>query len=413
LLSSAEAAARLGVKRQTLYAYVSRGLLASVPLPGGRGSGFEAAAVDALLRRSRAGRRAANELTVATAVTSTEGGRLRYRGRDAVALAGRDPFEAVATWLWDGRLDAIPCLAPPEVLDVARAVSAPLAPDTRTVDRLRVIAAAAATADPLRFDLSPSSVMAAGRTLLGVMVDCLPQPRDRPGVASSASVAERLWPRLSPLAPAPEAVAALDAALVLMADHELATSTFAARVAASTRANPYAVVGAGLGALDGPLHGTVSELVHRLLVDAERDGTAAAVSSRQRHGTPVPGFGHAIYTGGDPRAPALLDVLDAAPLERERLALAHDVLDAVMARTGVAPNCDYALGAFAFAARMRSDGGEAVFAIARIAGWIAHALEEYGEAPLRFRIRAHSVETAFDDADSIDRPVKATGSVDS
>ena len=364
------------------------------------------------MSRSRPGRRTANELTVATAVTSTAGDRLRYRGRDAVRLAGREPFEAVATFLWDGRLDPVPCVAPPEMLDLARAVAAPLAPDTRTVDRLRVIAAAAATADPLRFDLSPPSVMAAGRALLGVMVDALPMPTRRRRADPSASVAERLWPRLSPLALAPDAVAALDAALVLMADHELATSTFAARVAASTRANPYAVVGAGLGALDGPLHGTVSELVHQLLLDAERDGPAAAVSSRQRHGTPVPGFGHPIYSGGDPRAPALLHLLDGAPLDRERLALAHGVLDAVMARTGVAPNCDYALGALAFAAHMRGDGGEAVFAIARVAGWIAHTLEEYGEAPLRFRIRAHSVATAVDDADSIDRPVKATGSVD-
>jgi citrate synthase len=74
-----------------------------------------------------------------------------------------------------------------------------------------------------------------------------------------------------------------------------------------------------------------------------------------------------------------------------RLAVAARVQAAVVGRTGLAPNSDFALGAMAFAGGMAPDAGEAVFAIARCAGWLAHALEEYGEAPLRFRIRARSV----------------------
>jgi citrate synthase len=183
-------------------------------------------------------------------------------------------------------------------------------------------------------------------------------------------------------------VRALNGTLVLMADHELATSTFAARVAASARANPYAVVGSGLGALDAPLHGLVAELVHSLLVEAERTDVDTAVASRLRHGERLPGFGHAVYPDGDPRAPALLALVAEAGLDDVRFRLAGDVLATVEERTGVAPNSDFAIGTLLYAAHMPADAGEAIFAIARCAGWIAHALEEYEEAPLRFRLRA-------------------------
>src|SRR5947209_18319539 len=96
-LSAAEAAKRLGVKRQTLEAYVRRGQLTSRRVAGGRGSEFDADEVDALLRRSRIGRQTAQELTVATSVTSIDDGVLRYRGRDAVELASTQPYEAVAS----------------------------------------------------------------------------------------------------------------------------------------------------------------------------------------------------------------------------------------------------------------------------------------------------------------------------
>jgi hypothetical protein len=86
-LDAAEAAARLGVKRQTLYAYVSRGLLRSRPPANGRVSVFDATEVDALLRRSRAGRESAQELTIATAVSSIVDGELRYRGHLVPELA--------------------------------------------------------------------------------------------------------------------------------------------------------------------------------------------------------------------------------------------------------------------------------------------------------------------------------------
>jgi len=237
-----------------------------------------------------------------------------------------------------------------------------------------------------------------GRTLIAAMVDGLPaHPGPVPVLrlpgrtALRKTVAGRLWRALAP-GPVARGVEALNSILVLLADHELATSTLAARVAASTRANPYAVVGAALGAFEGPLHGTVSEEVIALLDDAEA-GAAAAIASRLRRGHLLPGFGHRIYEGPDPRGVAMLELLDALAARgdrrsRKRAGVAHAVFDAAGTKSHAAPNCDFGLGAFVYVTGMARDAGEAIFAIARTAGWIAHALEEYDATPLRFRGRA-------------------------
>ncbi len=394
-LTAAEAAERLGVKRETLYAYVSRGQLRSRPAARGRGSEFDADEVDSLLRRTRLGRQTAQELTVTTNVTSIVDGTLRYRGHEVGALAASQPYEAVASLLWTGELAWEELPSRERVAAAVRATTATLPETARMFDRLRVAVDVAGITDQLRFDLSPTSVLAAARPLLGVLPAALPRQRSRPAAALELpgaprrpdALAARLWSRLTALAPSPGWVAALNGALVLLADHELATSTFAARVAASARANPYAVVGAGMGALDGGLHGLVGELVHRLLVDAAEVGVSAAVADRLRHSEHIPGFGQLQYPDGDPRCPALLALVRAADPDPARMRTVDEVLDAVGARTGVAPNSDLALGAFMFTAQMPPDAGEAIFAVARCAGWIAHALEEYEEAPLRFRLR--------------------------
>src|SRR5258706_15805505 len=119
--------------------------------------------------------------------------------------------------------------------------------------------------------------MPAGRAIIGGMVDGL--PAGRPGRADrlrpAGSIAARLVPRLCPADPAPGLVRALSAALVLLADHELAASTLAARVAASVRADPYAVVATGLGAVGGALHGGAPFGAEGMLRSAARAADAA------------------------------------------------------------------------------------------------------------------------------------------
>jgi citrate synthase len=144
--------------------------------------------------------------------------------------------------------------------------------------------------------------------------------------------------------------------------------------------------------------------VHELLTDAAVSGDAEHAVARVlasggvgRDPRPpggagtdrplVPGFGHLVYRGPDPRADALLDLLDPLLTRRARAAI-DGVLAAVARTSPVHPNVDFALGALAHIAQMAPGRAEAVFVIARTAGWVAHALEEYGETPIRFRPRA-------------------------
>ncbi|MCX5611767.1 citrate synthase [Streptomyces sp. NBC_00047] len=386
-LSTRQAAELLGVKPATVYAYVSRGQLTSRRDPVGRGSSFDAREVEELARRSR--REAAvpaGELAVRTALTLIEPDRYYFRGVDAVALASRYAFEEVAEWLWTGTLPrGARFTAPPEPLAAARRAVAALPEHSGPVDMLRVAVAAAAVADPLRFDLSEEAVLGSARCLIPTLVGSLPVVGP-PGWAGDGRTARQLWPRLTAREPDPDALAALDLALGLLVDHDLAASTLAVRVAASARAHPYAAVSAGLGALEGPLHGAAGRLAHRMLVEVlERGGAAPVVAEYLRAGRRVPGLGHRLYRGEDPRAQALFARLEGLPQAAPALAAAREVA-AVMARQGgLHANVDLALAVLTVSCGMAAEAGETVFAVARTAGWIAHALEEYQERPLRMR----------------------------
>lgn len=393
-LTTRETAERLGVKPETVYAYVSRGQLSSNRAPGGRGSTFDAAEVDALARRT--GRREpaspTGELAFRTGITLIESDRYYFRGVDAAELARRHTYEEVAEWLWTGELrTGTRFTAPSEALAAARRTVGALPAHCGSTDRLRVAVVAAAAADPLRFDLSREAVLGGARSLIPTLVAALPTVGadgvDGGAVASAdAGLARQLWPKLT-AHPADEAsLDVLDTALGLLIDHDLAASTLAARVAASARAHPYAVVSAGLGVLEGPLHGAASGLAHRMLAEAlERGGAAPVVADHLRTGRRVPGLGHRLYTGEDPRATTLFSLLAKVPRAAPALAAARDVVATTARHAPLHANVDLALAVLSVSWGMAAESGETVFAISRTAGWIAHALEEYGERPLRMR----------------------------
>ena len=395
-LTAAEAAARLGVKPATLYAYVSRGLLGRERSPGRRTSTFDPAEVERLTRRrsGRRGRRPAGELVVESALTAIEGGALWYRGLPVTELAATRTFEEVAEWLWRGRFpEPTRWRAGPAALAAGRRAQAALPEGALPLERLQVIAAALAAGDDLRLELHPDAVAAAGRALIAGLAGCLPRLGRPP--APDAGIAARLWSCLSPLEPGPALLAVLDAALVLLADHELAASTVAARVAASVRADPYAVAAAGLATLSGSLHGGASLAVEALLAEIEQPGLALrqakmragrVLGERLRRGERLRGLGHPLYPDGDPRAAHLLARLRRAAGGSPRLAVVEALLDATRRRGLPPPNVDLALAALGHVAEMTRGSGEAIFAVARVAGWLAHALEEYDRAiPIRLR----------------------------
>ncbi|MFD3453148.1 citrate/2-methylcitrate synthase [Streptomyces sp. NPDC058691] len=403
-LTTRQAAERLGVKPETVYAYVSRGLLDSRRAPDGRGSTFDAREVDALVHRTRrpaqrhSGDGAAGGTgnatgvgAVRTGITLIDGDHCWFRGVDATALAERHRFEEAADWLWTGEMTpGTRFTAPREALAAARRAVAALPGHSAAMDRLRAAAVAMAAADPLRFDLAPEAVVGVGRTLIPVLVDALPAAGQEH--RGEGPLAWRLWSRLT-ARPADEAsLRVLDAALVLLIDHDLAASTLAVRVAASARAHPYAVVSAGLGALDGPLHGAASGLAHRMLAEVLEQGSAAVVvAGHLRTGRSVPGLGHRLYPREDPRAAMLFRLLQDVPHAAPALGAAREVVATASRDTPLHANVDLALAVLSVSCGMRPEAGETVFSVARTAGWIAHALEEYEESPLRMRPSGHYV----------------------
>src|SRR5689334_11588863 len=223
-LSAAEAARRLGVKRETLYAYVSRGLVRSTP-EGGRTRArlYAREAIERARRRAEDRRDPAAIATHAlshgspvleSSITLIEGGRLYYRGCDAVELSRSRSIVEVASLIWRGTVDALPSAAPRRRAAIAAAPSLPF------VARAQCLLAAAAARDPLAFDLRGEAVVAAGTRILDLIVDAAGGMRD-----TNAPVEERLatgWnvPR--------RAAELIRAAIILSADHELNVSAFTA-----------------------------------------------------------------------------------------------------------------------------------------------------------------------------------------
>jgi citrate synthase len=406
-ISAPEAARRLGIKQATLYSYVSRGVLARRRASGGRGGGgagargslFDPAEVEELARRGRPRRPPGLAgLVIESGVTEIADNQLWFRGLDALDLARDWDFEEVCELLWDvrpGPDSAGPqstepgpgeWQATPAALAAGRAAQAALPPGTFPLERLQVIVPALAAVDPLRLQFDPPAVAAAGRAIIAGLVDCLP-PARAGNQQPAAGIAARLWPRLCPDDPPPGLLDALRAALVLLADHELAASTLAARVAASVRADPYAVVATGLGAVSGALHGGASLGAETMLAAAQdAAGVPRVVGELLRRGERVPGFGHFVYRGGDPRAGLLLAMVRSAVPASPRLAVVDSVLAEMHRRSLPEPNIDFALAVLASCAGMIRGAGEVIFAVARTAGWLAHALEEYtARTPLRPR----------------------------
>jgi citrate synthase len=408
-LTTAQAAERLGVKPATVYSYVSRGLLQRQRTA--TGSTFDAQEVARLSRSARrpdgtgvaasrrfpsSGRDRFNEPVFVTELTLIEGGRLYYRGLDAVALSRSRSFEEVAGWLWAG---AWPdreegWSTPPAAATAIADSAAQLGPPTLPIERFMLAVVVAALGDDLRHDLSQHSVSIVGRHLLSTLVDVLPTVADdrlRVGWPRDASISERLWPRLTRLAPTPARLGVLEAALVLAADHELAPSTLAVRVAAALRADPYAAVMTGLGPASGSWYsgssGAPTE-VEFLLSEAALGDAERAIGERlRRTGTTPHGFGMPLYPQGDPRGAELLRRLGEVDGPQARQAVVQRVLQVAGNRGFPPPNVDLGLGALAFCAEMLPGAGQAISTLGKVAGWLAHAMEEYTD-PTRFRSRA-------------------------
>jgi citrate synthase len=378
-LSASDALKRLGSKPQSLYANVSRGRIRAKPDPvDSRRSLYREEDVDRVATRSRGRRGAAaaaseamnwGEPVLATSISTIAHGRLSYRGRDAATLAGSATLEDVAALLW-GAAFTVADIEPPTEPSLSGAL---------------VALAQRAAADPPSLGRGTGLLREDAASVFATMAGALVGPGTGP-----------LHERLAASFGAPTAADPIRRALVLLADHELNASTFAARVAASTGASLASATLAGLAALGGPRHGSAALEVSALAEDIGSHGGNAEEALRDWLGERrnVPGFGHPLYPHGDIRSRVLLESIDLPP-EFERLR------EAGRAVLEEAPNMDFALAALTAAHHLPSHAPATIFALARSVGWLAHAMEQAATGTLiRPRARYAGPAPAPFDADA-------------
>lgn len=376
-LTAKEAAALLNVKEATLYAYVSRGLVRSQAVSDiPRQHLYLLEDVQQLAERKAQRRDPAKAARDAlhwgtpmldSALTLIADQALYYRGYDAVRLAQERTLEDVAALLWTGETDHTADLFATRPL-LTGAVRSVIDLHLPPMQSLQVALALAAAEDLSAYDLRPEAVVRTGARILWLLSAVAAQTE-----SLSATVAETLAQAWHP-----NGASLLNAALILCADHELNTSSFAARVVASADTTPYAAVMAGLAALCGFKHGGQTERAAAFLRDVGDPSRAhMVIAERLRRGEGLPGFGHRLYPERDPRAAALLTLLGDAYPGAPGLALGHAVIRAAATVTSGVPSIDFALAVLEQTLQLPLGAGLTLFAIGRTVGWIGHILEQY------------------------------------
>jgi citrate synthase len=383
-LTAADAARELGVSAATLYAYVSRGLVRSEPAAGARRARLYRREDIEMLKQRKAARHnpiQAAERNLAwglpvleSALTLISEGRLYYRGLEAAALAQTRTVEDVASLIWAGEFR-------PEYPRLFQAAAARLKdspvlrlklPPLSPLERFRAVLPLAECEDIGAFNLAPAALVETGARIVALLVGvAAPGRKWRDGMARTLQAA---W------APADRAAERIiRAALIMLVDHELAVSSFAARCVASAGSTLYAVVEAGLCGLRGIKHGGATESAEQFLREAaSARNLRELIAGRLRRGEHLPGFGHMLYPEGDPRARFLLGLLERGYGKTPAIALARAVIkEARRVSDRMQPNIDFAGAALARALRLPPGSAVSIFALGRTIGWIGHAIEQY------------------------------------
>lgn len=392
LVGSREACRLLGVKPATLYAYVSRGKVRTAPGPDGRTRLY---ARDDLVRLktghdARAGHTAVaagamqwGQPVLDSALCRVDAAGPHYRGQSAVALAlSGAPVESVAELLWTGSalpLAPWPAAAPADVRTVAALTRLPA--DAPPIGALRAVLMGLWQGSAGAFNGASVDVECGRARRLLRFLAAAPALRKGQGAFAAAlrqpTVAHTLWHAFTSQAASAATLHALNLALVLCADHELNASAFAARVAAGTGADLHACVMAAMAAHSGPLHGAACDRVESLLASLPRGpALARALKIRVSRGEPLPGFGHPLYPQGDPRTPPLLNTAHQQGSRRASARHALALASAVKDQLGTHPTLDHGLVALCAALGLPRGSAVVVFALGRVAGWVAHTLEQ-------------------------------------
>jgi citrate synthase len=383
-LSATQAAAFLGVAKPTLYAYVSRGLVRSQPGADSRARTYNRLDLEQLRARKRIRNRPQTEVAAAlqwgaplldSSLTLITNDCLYYRGLNALELALNRTFWEVACWFWSGNWEVRPVPADPDIRRRKRISDPFQLQQSWLIERSH--------SDPLGYQLAMPFAGELGTSIVRQFLAFLTGVA-HPSIERAALELAACWCKQ-----AGRAERVLNAVLILTLDHEINVSSFTARVVASAGSNLYEVVNAAMCAFSGARHGRVSERAEQFIRELEEAESALAViHGRLRSGEEIPGFGHPLYPGGDPRARLILQVLaEDFPAEFAKIQSRIKDSERVVRK---AANVDLALAVVGKVLALPVHSGFHLFALGRTVGWIAHAVEQQQSGSL-IRPRARYV----------------------
>ncbi len=381
-LTSEKAAEELGIRIETLYAYVSRGLIRSEG-EGKKNRYYIAEDIQQLKDRKEFRKNPKKAVEGAlhwgtplmkSAITLIVDGNIYYRGKNILDIVTHYSVEEVASLIWAGDQDrniaSLKDPIPQNLWENIRAIRK-LIPDLSLIERFQSVLPMAEANDPRAYDLQPRSLINTSGRILRLLTSTLSSSR-----VYNKSISKTLqlkWAKnhgkIEPI---------INSALILCADHELNASSFTARCVASTGATPYAATLGGLSALQGFKHGGSTHRIEVLFkeIDNPRNATQV-IRSRLKRGERIPGFSHPLYPDGDPRGTILFQMLADILRNSSAYKLAISTIKATYDMTGEKPNIDLALVTLTNGLKLPSDSAIAIFALGRTIGWLGHAIEQY------------------------------------
>lgn len=410
--TAAEAMQLLNVRQQTLYAYVSRGWIRSVRQRGKKAKLYLRDDITRVVVRSaaRAGHGAVaaaamnwGEPIFPTSITEITPQGPRYRDHLAADLVreGRS-FEAVAELLWTGELNTPPTWPVlRHSMELQRLVD--MLPTLQASDNILesialVILLLGMRRGSVAERLQQGRTLPAAREIMQAAVACCgfagPKRQYRP-MREGESIIDGLVASLG-ITSSDENRECLRAILILMADHELPPGTLSARVVASAGGTLHSCLASALCATSGVDVGRMYERVEAFL-GTPQTRTVLLNRAMKLHarGTRVPGFDHPLYPKGDPRATQLLDLARSRSQHSREIRSIFRFLDDIYSGAGLLPRQEFAVVVLARAMNLSPHAPAALFALARIAGWVSHVQEQRASG-MMLRPRAKFVKTAHE-----------------
>ncbi len=371
-LTAQEAATELGISQDTLYAYVSRGLIRSEASDGQKRSRWYPMEDVERLKKHKgeyrhpdkvaAGAMQAGTPVMESAITMITNDHFYYRGHDALLLATTHSVEQVASLIWTGDISKEHSLflrTPPESM-LARYQKIRFHLNGLTpLEAFQVCLPLAALDDIAAYDLRAEAVAQTGARILQLLAAVAAD-----GQYTTHGIAQTVQQG---------------------ADQELNVTTFTARCVASAGSAPYAVVCSGLSALQGVKHAGQTERIEAFLRETDAPANVrSSMTSLLRRGEPIPGFGEVVpgfgsvfYPTGDPRGKLLLELTAQAYPQDPTVLLAQRVTEETYNLLGQRPTIFFGLVTLARALNLPPGGAIALFALGRTIGWIGHSIEQY------------------------------------